>query len=259
MALLTLLDLPPELLAVAAAHLPEDAELAVALTCRKLREAVKASEHRAARGRLSTSIASAFGSLAKLEWAATCGMPLSSKLLNHAARIGHIEQLRFLHAHGCAWEPCKDYGEDPCAGAAAGGHLHVLQWAHTNGCPWNELTCSAAAEGGHMSVLQWACAHGCPWHEGTCGGAAKGGHLAVLQWARAGGCPWDEWACIHAARSGHLAVLQWARANGCPWDGRLCVYARIRGMSLTRSDHEAVRKALDWAVANGCPKWLEDW
>jgi hypothetical protein len=43
------------------------------------------------------------GSVGKLEWAASCGMPLSAKLLTRAARHGQLEPLRWLRRNGCEW------------------------------------------------------------------------------------------------------------------------------------------------------------
>jgi hypothetical protein len=102
-----LLDLPPELLVAVATQLAEDDELAASLACRKLQEAVAGTKRRKTGVRLLTRIGSAFGSVGKLEWAASCGMPLNDELLTRAAPLGQLEQLRWLRAHGCAWEPCK--------------------------------------------------------------------------------------------------------------------------------------------------------
>jgi hypothetical protein len=101
-----LLDLPAELLVAIATQLAEDDELAASLAFRKLRSAVAGTERREAGARLSTTIGSALVSVGKLEWAASCGMPLSAKLLTRAARLGQLEPLRWLRAHGYAWEPC---------------------------------------------------------------------------------------------------------------------------------------------------------
>jgi hypothetical protein len=155
--------------------------LAASLAFRKLREAVARAERQTAGKRLSTRIGSALGSVGKLEWAASCGMPLSAKLLSRVAWLGQLEPLRWLRAHGCAWEPCDPESESPCSSAAEGGHLSVLQWARANGCPWDADTCTYSAYGGHLAVLQWARANGCPWNADTCMCAAEGGHLAVLQ------------------------------------------------------------------------------
>jgi hypothetical protein len=273
-----LLDLPAELLVAIAAQLAEDDDLAFALACRRLRQAVAGTERGASGAGLSTRIGSAFCSMGKLEWAVvSCRLPLSRRLLHRTARAGQLEQLSWLRAHGCAWEQLQGNGKDSCSSAAAGGHLAVLQWARVYGCPWDMRTCSEAAARGHLHVLQWArangcpwdaitCAYatmagqlsvsrqlsvlqwlrangGCPWDENTCAYAAMGGHLAVLQWLRAnGGCPWDENTCACAAWGGHLSALQWLRANGCPWNWRECKNASENG-------HEAV---LHWALANGC-------
>jgi hypothetical protein len=132
-------DLPMELLVAIAAQLAEDDELAASLACRKLREAVAGTERRVAGARLSTSIGSALGSAIKLEWAVSCSMPLSAKLLNRAARHGQLEPLRWLRAHGFAWEPLNRWLglEDQCLSAEKGSHLSVLQWARADGCPWD--------------------------------------------------------------------------------------------------------------------------
>jgi hypothetical protein len=181
-----LLDVPAELLVAIATQLAEDDELAAALACHRLRQAVAGTERRAAGARLSTRIGSVFSSVGKLEWAVvSCGLPLIGGLLIRAARAGQLEQLSWLRARGCAWEPCQRWEEGPCRSAAEGGHLSVLQWARANGWPWNESTCTYAAANGHLHVLQWARANGCPWDMLTYVGAARGGHLAVLEWARA--------------------------------------------------------------------------
>jgi hypothetical protein len=88
---LRLLDLPAELLVAVATQLAEDDELAASFACRKLREADAGTERRRAGARLSTRIGSAIGSVVKLEWAASCGMPLSAELLIRTARLGQIE------------------------------------------------------------------------------------------------------------------------------------------------------------------------
>jgi hypothetical protein len=124
---LHLLDLPADVLAVIATQLAQDDELAAALACRRLRQALAGTERRVAGAWLSTTIGSAFCSVGKLEWAVLYGrLPFSGRLLLHAARGGQLEQLSWLRAHGCAWEPCDGDGEDCCSSAAGEGHLAVL-------------------------------------------------------------------------------------------------------------------------------------
>jgi hypothetical protein len=91
-----LLALPDELLAAAVAHLPEDDEFAAALTCARLRKAVASSERRrTSLSRTSTSNGSVFRSLAKLQWAISCGLPIDSQLARKA-RYGPREHLLLL-------------------------------------------------------------------------------------------------------------------------------------------------------------------
>jgi hypothetical protein len=90
-------------------HLPTELLVVIAtqLACSSLRDAVAGTERRVAGTRLKTRIGSALGSVSKLEWAASCGMLQSAKLLSLAAWLGQLEPLRWLRAHGCVWEPCK--------------------------------------------------------------------------------------------------------------------------------------------------------
>ena len=60
-----------------------------------------------------------------------------------------------------------------CHAAAKGGHLEELKLLHANGCPWDTETCTEAAEGGHLEVLQWLCANGCPCVWQRCVSAAS--------------------------------------------------------------------------------------
>jgi hypothetical protein len=266
-----LLDLPLELLGAIATQLAEDDELATSLTGRKLREAVKASERRAAGGRLSTSIDSLISPQHRLEWAVSCGLPLSQKLLSSTTCAGHLEQVSWLRLHGCPWQPlslqrnpyssaaarrgdlamlrylhadgCLFSTDEMSADASENGHLAVLEWARANGSRFGRSVCAGAAMGGHLTVLQWLRANDCPWALGTCSIAAQHGHLPILQWARANGCPWDAQRCRGAADNGDIPMLEWLNANGCPWDELTCSHAAMHG-------HLAV---LQWLRVNGCP------
>jgi Ran GTPase-activating protein (RanGAP) involved in mRNA processing and transport len=91
-----LLDLPDELLADTVAHLPGDDECAAALACARLRKAVASSARpRTSIARTSTSIGSVFRSLAKLQWAFSCGLPIDSELARKA-KDGPREHLLLL-------------------------------------------------------------------------------------------------------------------------------------------------------------------
>ena len=82
--------------------------------------------------------------------------------------------------------------------AAKIGHLNILKWSRENGCPWCKATCWA------LEVLQLAREYGCDWDESVCAFAAYHGHLNILQWARENNCPWNSDTCAKAARSGHF-------------------------------------------------------
>jgi hypothetical protein len=185
----------------------------------------------------TSGVVAEHGHLDALKWLHAHGCPIDESI-DAAASAGHLPIVQWCRANGCPWN------ESACTSAAEGGHLSVLQWCRANDCPWDESTCSSAALGGHLSLLQWCHANGCPWDKSTCSRAAYGGHLSVLQWCRANGCPWDKSTCEHAAYGGHLSVLQWCRANDCPWDERTCKEAAAKG-------HLSV---LQWCRANGCPQ-----
>jgi hypothetical protein len=69
-----------------ATQLADDDELAIALACRRLRQAVAGTERRESSARLSTRIGSAFCSVGKQEWAVVSwSMPLSGALLLRSA------------------------------------------------------------------------------------------------------------------------------------------------------------------------------
>jgi hypothetical protein len=92
----SLLDLPGELRPAVVAHLPEDDELAAAVTCARLRKAVASSERRRTSvARTSTSTGSVFGSFAKLQWAVSCGLPVNAQFVL-MANYGPREHLRLL-------------------------------------------------------------------------------------------------------------------------------------------------------------------
>lgn len=76
-----------------------------------------------------------------------------------AARLGHLDILRFCHENGCPWDVYT------CYNAARYGNLECLQYAHENSCPWDICTILGAAQGGHMDRLKYAIENGCPLDE----------------------------------------------------------------------------------------------
>jgi hypothetical protein len=104
---LTLLDLSTDALDKVVAHLDSDDELATALACRRLRDAVRGSRVRdaasASRPTLSTRVCSLLGSLRKLRWGVASGAPLSAALFLRVAGRGDLRMLGWLRARGCRW------------------------------------------------------------------------------------------------------------------------------------------------------------
>ncbi|KAJ1617495.1 hypothetical protein T492DRAFT_893605 [Pavlovales sp. CCMP2436] len=98
----TLDDLPPELLAVVARALELSDELATSQACRKLREAAVAAEwQRDGREESTTLVCTALTSLRKLQWAASCGLPMDEVLCATLAAKGQLIELSWVRAHGC--------------------------------------------------------------------------------------------------------------------------------------------------------------
>jgi hypothetical protein len=56
-----------------------------------------------------------------------------------------------------------------CYWAAKIGHLEVLKYAFEHGCPWDDtnVVFFVAAQGGHLNVLKWALSHGFMFDEDT--------------------------------------------------------------------------------------------
>ena len=52
--------------------------------------------------------------------------------------------------------------EDTCAYAAKNGHLECLKFLHEHDCAWDEETTICAARKGHIDCLKYARYHGCP-------------------------------------------------------------------------------------------------
>jgi hypothetical protein len=101
-ALITRIDLSTDALDKVVALPDPDDELAAALACRKLRDAVCASVSQRRRT-LKTRARSLLSSLGKLHWGVACGAPLSAALFSQAARLGDLRMLSWLRARGCSW------------------------------------------------------------------------------------------------------------------------------------------------------------
>ena len=263
---LRLLDLPSEVAAAIAGHVPEDGVLMLACTSKQCLEAVKTAHA----GELRTTIRSMCASLPLLMWARHLPEPLylNLKLLKTpprqkvtqtsspfytivglrvhkkharvAAKYGSLDVLKWLHQNGCDWSKWT------CQWAASGGHLDVLRYAHENGCPGTSVRAQQRRKTGTLTVFD-AHENGCDWSKWTCIRAASGGHLDCFKYAHENGCVWDEGTCSEAANRGHLEVMKWLHNNGCPWNEWVCRSAASCGHL----------DCLQYAHENGCD-WYED-
>ncbi|KAF0700861.1 Aste57867_8613 [Aphanomyces stellatus] len=132
----------------------------------------------------------------------------SSRLLNVAAKRGHLEIVAYLHAMDHA--SCKVFGAMNLA--ARNGHLEVVQFLHTHreeGCDRRAMTDAAANN--HLHVVEWLHVHrkeGCSSDALTL--AASHGHLDMVQWLlahRREGKPTQ--AMLKAIQGNHLAVMKY--------------------------------------------------
>uniref|UniRef100_K3W601 Uncharacterized protein n=1 Tax=Globisporangium ultimum (strain ATCC 200006 / CBS 805.95 / DAOM BR144) TaxID=431595 RepID=K3W601_GLOUD len=132
----------------------------------------------------------------------------NSLVMDFAARNGHLEILKWLHAterlNGCSTRSMDD--------AAKNGHLEIVQWLHENrseGCTTKAM--DYAAKHGHLKIVQWLHANrteGCTVRAMDL--AAQNGHLEMLEWLdanRTEGC--TATAVNYAASNGHLNTVQW--------------------------------------------------
>ena len=55
---------------------------------------------------------------------------MDERVMNHAARSGNLELVRWLRGEGCPWNRWT------CYWAVIKGHEEVLRWVRENGCPW---------------------------------------------------------------------------------------------------------------------------
>jgi hypothetical protein len=213
----------------------------------------------------TSAMAAGGGHLELLQWLHTEGCPWGSFLIPYtAARMGHLECLRYALANGC------DADVAVSRWAAAGGHLACLQLAHDYGCPVDQETMDQAAGHGHLTCMRLLRELDCEWGD-TCFAAARNGKLECLKYAHTNGAFWnDGWICLDAARRGHAGCLRYALSSGFPRSPEICQKAAARGQleclqvarefgcvwdasttaAAAAGDHVAL---LEWARANGCP------
>ena len=67
--------------------------------------------------------------------------------------------------------------------AAKGGHFDLVKWLHANDCPWDEWTCGPVAAHGDLEMLEWMLDQDCEGNGSIHYEAAAHGYLHVLKWA----------------------------------------------------------------------------
>lgn len=104
-----------------------------------------------------TSRSAVHGGLACLKYVCENGCPINEMVYSEAARTGDVSILNYLKTLSCA----RDISA--CVLAAKMGHLECLKYLHQDGCPWgDEQICVAAAETGKLECLKFALQNGCP-------------------------------------------------------------------------------------------------
>ncbi|KDO18079.1 hypothetical protein SPRG_16517 [Saprolegnia parasitica CBS 223.65] len=147
------------------------------------------------------------------------GVKCSTDAMDKAAGNGHLDVVRFLHAHRS--EGCTDKAMSQ---AATNGHLEVVEFLHaarTEGCTVDAL--DGAIRHGHLDVVRFLVEHRT---EGASPDildlAATFGHLDVVQYLHSRGsfgCTVN--AVDKAVMGGHLGVIQFLLTNrreGCTRD-----------------------------------------
>jgi ankyrin repeat protein len=136
-----------------------------------------------------------------------------------AARLGHIDILKYLIEKGCGIDRFC------CDQAVKGGNIEILKYLREIGCKWNSNVCYAAALNGHLDILRYIRESDpeLPWHPDVCGIAAINGHIEILRYAHENGCPWSEDVCTFAAKKGNLDILKYAYKNGCNINIETCL------------------------------------
>ena len=154
--------------------------------------------------------------------------PWDEAATSGAAERGHLSTLKLLlrapgGGGGGGDAPCP-LDPDAIALAARNGHTDVVRWLHAHGAPWDEGLLSCAAEAGNVGALLFArteCEPRAPWDNWCAIEAAKHGHLDFLRTAIELGAPivveecWTDAVC-----HGHIDVMAYLRAkyrDRCSW------------------------------------------
>lgn len=160
----------------------------------------------------------AFLSVGKLRTALDLGYKIHLRTVQHAARFGTVEVLKWMLKKKYdildilleTWEKFAWEG----AAKARSSRVEKLEVLHER-IPgtWDVTACAIAAKYGHVDALRWLHRHGAPWDEETCYEAAAGGHVAALEYAVLHCCPANLlWCYDIALKRGHQATASWVDA-----------------------------------------------
>jgi hypothetical protein len=196
------------------------------------------------------------GSISVLAWLHRwLRMSWFSKLALAAAERGQLETVRWLLADDgsrCSISEVQKVLDFPNTGilasAAASGSLPLVQWLLSRRCEWSSMWCArAAARAGALDLLIWAQNtfgdDAANWDSTLCEAAASAGHISIVRWLRERGCAFSSCISYNVALAGHFEALKFLYASGCALDESTALYA------ASRCDLAVLR----WLRAQGCP------
>lgn len=136
----------------------------------------------------------------------------SEFLHTHAARLGKVKALEFLHGIGCVWDQIATNN------AAQYGHLDCLRYIHETGGDFTETTISLAAQYGHFECLVYLHENHCPSNRSLLRHVVRKGDMKMLEYLHQTGYPWDTVITAEAMEYGQLEVLRYLFKYGCPFN-----------------------------------------
>ena len=170
-----------------------------------------------------------------------------------AARKGHFEVLKWLHAQNCPEGSIKvndaSTSQTNAFSMAAGyGSLEMIKWLKEKGYEGDEWSFGAAAKNtGSLDKLKWLKEVGCVWNGNSSWNMVRHGSLENIIWAKDSGLTFEANSYMAAAEIGNLKIMKWLKNNGVPMDGRCFAMAAKHGNM----------EMMKWLVEQNCP-WSKD-
>ena len=148
--------------------------------------------------------------------------PEDDTACNLAAEHGHLEILKYAHAHQC---PYDGFSMILSAVRCKTQNVEILKYVHEEmECEFDidpEYAAEQAAAEGNIEALIYMREKRCDWNADACRAAAEHDHLDCLKWLHENGAPWDESCCNAAYEENNSECFEYAFKNGCPWDGKI--------------------------------------